>query len=682
MTEEKWISADEACAEPERNQSDNRYIGDVIDARYGRRDVIKGGATAGAAVAAAGVFSSTAQAHGYGYGGGYGHPRKDPLPELNFDAIPTSDGAEVVVPQGYTAKPFIPWGTPICGDYPAFMQGHNTADEQAQQTGMHHDGMYYFPMGRSHHGRQHGMLCINHENITQSALHPTGPGRNGDGTRNDSEKVRKEIAAHGVAVIEIKKEPWGDWEVVRGRFNRRVTGGSPMSLTGPVAGSDLVKTKYSPNGTQSRGTLNNCANGNTPWDTYLTCEENWAGYFYNLDAELPREHSRYGVRNRVGGYAWGSIGELDETKRFNASSSGASATDDYRNEPNTMGWVVEIDPFDPRHAPKKRTAMGRFGHECASLAPVKEGEPVVAYMGDDSRFEYVYKFVSKGRYSSYRKHHNRNLLEEGTLYVATFNEDGSGNWTALVYGQNGLTPENGFNSQAEVLVNTRLAADLVGATPMDRPEWSTVHPKSRMVYITMTNNTRRGADDTNAPNPRGPNPYGHIIRWQEKGSRPWATSFDWDIFALAGPEGEGTVLTEDGYKPLTDAENTFSSPDGLWFDDSGILWIETDGNRVGGHDMVLACIPETGEIRRFMTGVPGSEMTGICMTPDRTTLFANVQHPGGNWPEGGSNPPRSATMVVSKDDHGVVGGEVDRRGHGGWGHGWGHGWGWGGWGRR
>ncbi|PPD52242.1 MAG: hypothetical protein CTY11_09610 [Methylomonas sp.] len=461
-----------------------------------------------------------------------------------------------------------------------------------------------------------------------------------------------------------------------------------MEIRGPVRGSDFVKTQYSPDGTMTRGTINNCANGYTPWGTYLTCEENWAGYFVNRTG-LPREQSRYGVPSSNSRYRWDTAqGGADQYVRFNASVRGASATADYRNEPNGQGWIVEIDPFDPNSTPKKRTAMGRFAHEGCVVAPPQLGQPVVFYSGDDSQNEYVYKFVTRARYS---RHVNGDILDDGTLFVARFNDDGTGDWLALdinnpAFRAAALARGVAFSSQADVLVNTRLAADVVGATKMDRPEWGAVHPQTREVYMTMTNNSNRAVGAIDAANPRGPNPFGHIVRWREQGNRSWATRFEWDMFLLSGTESDSRMLPEQGGPALTQ-DSIHASPDGLWIDNNGILWIQTDmsGSQQGsgpfGNNAMLAANPVTGEIKRFLVGPYDQEVTGITATPDGKNLFVNYQHPGdrssatagftSNWPEHGAvyrhpndpivfvNPtgprPRSSTIVITRDDDGVVG---------------------------
>jgi secreted PhoX family phosphatase len=754
--------------EPLSNHSSNPEFSSILEQRLSRRTVVAGTMTA----AIAGMMGTSALAHAGGKfwpepPKGKWHKGFRRGPALDFDPIPVTRADSATLPKGYQAQALIPWGEPLTGEYPAYdgLNG-NSGSEQEQQVGSHHDGMHYFPMRRN--PNNHGLLCVNHEYVDQRVLHVAGPTLNAQGQR-PTDEVRKEIAAHGVSVVEVKKHK-GTWEVVRGKYNRRVTAGTPMEICGPARGSDLLKTKYSPKGTRTRGTINNCANGYTPWGTYLTCEENWAGYFKNdvqssrinalfdsydfngtttrqgdytvrydatkdeiigvidetfdqkvttnvytqpgdtlttegrvflgeflnlleaagIDIQIPREHSRYGVPTRSR-YGWELADNgADEYIRFDASIKGA-ATEDYHNEPNTMGWIVEIDPHDPTSAPKKRTAMGRFAHEGCVFGPPQPGQPLAFYMGDDARFEYIYKFVTKARY---RKGMKGEILDEGTLFVARFNPDGTGQWLPLDIRRRsfraaaeaaGVT----FKDQADVLVNTRLAADIVGATKMDRPEWGAVDPVTREVYMTLTNNTRRTEDQVDPANPRANNTTGHIIRWRERGNRQWARRFDWDIFVLAGPENGSQVLpAEDG--PSLNEDNIFASPDGVWVDDNGILWIQTDmsgnqqagleGNPNFGENGMLAANPFTGEIKRFLSGPFNQETTGVVSTPDGKNLFVNFQHPGdrsgvgnftSNWPDHGMvyrnpgdpaptvNPsgprPRSATIVITRKDGGIVG---------------------------
>lgn len=672
------------------NHSDNPKFAAILEKRLSRRQLLGGSLTAAVAglVGASGM-ANVAQAAGPGLLPP--QAKKPPFalkPTLGFEAIPVTRSDTATLPRGYKAQALIPWGTPITGSYPEFnpVEG-NTGEEQEQQVGSHHDGIHYFPMPGDPNG--HGILCVNHEYIDQNVFHSGGATLVAG--RRPTDEVRKEIAAHGVSVVEIKRSRRGEWSVVRGPFNRRITAGTPVEICGPVRGSDLVKTLYSPDGTMARGTINNCAHGFTPWGTYLTCEENWAGYFVNKTG-LPREHSRYGVSTSNGRYRWETAqsGE-DQYIRFDASAKAADMLGDYRNEPNTQGWILEIDPFDPTSTPKKRTAMGRFAHEGCVFAPPQLGQPLAFYMGDDAQNEYVYKFVTKKNYTPLMR---GDALDQGTLYVARFNEDGTGDWLALdIEDPHFLAAAAAagveFKDQADVLVNTRLAADVVGATKMDRPEWGAVHPQNREVYMTMTNNSGRTSDNVDAANPRGPNPTGHIIRWREKGNRSFAVRFEWDIFVLAGAASASQVLPGKGGPALNDT-NIFASPDGLWIDGRGVLWIQTDmsgSQQAGtsadgdfGANAMLAANPDTGEIKRFLVGPNDQETTGVVSTPDGKTFFVNFQHPGdrsgvgrftSNWPDSGdvyrhpgdapvvADPngprPRSGTLVITKENGGVVG---------------------------
>ncbi|HSC68322.1 MAG TPA: PhoX family phosphatase [Cellvibrio sp.] len=588
-------------------------------------------------------------------------------PLLGFAAIATTRNDTITVPAGYTATPFVPWGTPLTGSMPAFKaDASNTGAEQEQQVGAHHDGVYFFPIDAktTHTNSSEGLLVMNHEYIDPALIHPKGQTL---GATRPADEVRKEVAAHGVSVIHIRKNG-SNWEVVSGSpFNRRITGATPMDIRGPAAGSAMLATKYSPNGTATRGTLNNCGMGATPWNTYLTAEENWAGYFVNKDATQPREHKRYGVSAKNGRYFWEVADSgADEYVRFDASTKGATALEDYRNEPNTFGWMVEIDPFDPEGRPQKRTALGRFGHEGVIFAPAVEGKPVVCYSGDDSNNEYIYKFVSTDNY--YKATAGGYLLNSGTLYVAKFLSDGSGEWLPLDITNTTFTAAAAaagvtFASQADLLINTRLAADIMGATKMDRPEWGAVHPTTGEVYFTLTNNTAR--TETDAANPRANNTTGHIIRWTEEAGK---NTFKWDIFLLGGDVG---TVTGTGDKAVTlTADNHFASPDGIWIDGRGVVWIQTDmsGSQQGtgpyGNNQMLAADPVTKQLKRFFVGPVDAEVTGVTGTPDMKTMFVNIQHPGdrstfekftSNWPDGNGARPRSSTVIVTKNDGGIIG---------------------------
>jgi len=644
----------------------------VVSARYARREVLRGGLGLALASLFGGVMPALARASEQGAAQGPGL--------LGFAAVPVSRADTAVVPAGYRMQVLLPWGEPITGTYPPFSQD-NTGAEQAMQMGAHHDGMHFFPIAGS---SREGLLVINHEYAEPRLMHRAASGLGlisfdvplrEDGSR-DPDQVLKEMHAHGVSIVHIRRDDDGQWLPLPDSLNRRITALTPMVFSGPLRGDARLQTAYSPEGTHGRGTLNNCANGFTPWGTYLTCEENWRYYFVREQGELPPSLSRYGV-GPLNAWRWhlaaGNAGDAaDQYSRFDATPRADSPQQDYRNEPHAFGWVVEIDPLDPASTPIKRTHLGRFSHEGVVFAPVQEGKPVVLYSGDDSMFEYIYKFVSAKPY--YAASASGALLDEGTLYAARFDNDGRGKWLALAPGANGLGPENGFATVADVLLNTRGAADVAGATPMDRPEWGAIDPGTGLVYFTLTKNTRRTAEQAGGANPRAGNAMGQIVRWREDGNDHAATNFAWELFVLAGDADSGRDLKD---RPLT-ADNLFANPDGLWFDADRRLWIQTDISdqdqnktpyEAMGNNVMLAADPDTGELRRFFTGPLGAEITGCITTPDQTTMFINVQHPGAStsaqdfaagrldshWPAGGKSIPRSATVVITREDGGKIG---------------------------
>ena len=637
---------DDTISNPSRNPTF-----DEVNAE--RRALLKG-SLAGGALALAGIpFAGCAATPGPA-----GAAAKPATP--GFVPVAPSKADAIVVPEGYEAYVLYAWGDPV-SDGPAFRQdASNTAADQAGQAGMHHDALHYFAMVEgSALSSTHGLLVVNHEYTDDGLLHA-------DGMRTwTAEKVAKSQAAHGVSVVEARVVG-GRWTIVRpSRYARRVTGTTPIRVSGPAAGDAAMRTRDDASGLAVLGTINNCAHGVTPWGTYLACEENFNGYFVNASGSLPPEHRRYGITAKGFGYRWH---EFDE--RFDAAK--------HPNEPNRFGWVVEVDPWDPRSTPVKRTALGRFKHEGATVALAADGR-VVVYMGDDERFEYVYKFVSSGRYRPGEREANRALLDEGVLHVARFDADGTGRWLPLVHGQGPLTAANGFASQADVLIRARSAGDALGATKMDRPEWIAVSPQGNDVYCTMTNNSQRGAKDrpgVDAANPRAANVFGHVVRWREAGGDPGSiVPFRWDIFARCGDPAHA-----DAGKRGDVRGDAYGSPDGLWFDPRGLLWIQTDvststlnkGDYANlGNNMMLAADVATGETRRFLVGPAGCEVTGVVMTPDLTTMFVDIQHPGespseradpdrpkaiSSWPDGPSGGrPRSATIVVRRRDGGIVG---------------------------
>jgi uncharacterized protein len=662
--------------DPVSNPSTNEHFDQLIHSRLARRDFLGGGLAVGAASGAGGVgallAAVPAQAH-----------TNEPL--LGFQGVPVSSADAVVVPPGYTAKVLIGWGDPV-SDGPAFApDASNSAADQARQWGMHNDGMVYFPLA----GSRRGLLVQNHEYTDDGLLFP-------DGTANwNAEKTNKALNAHGVSVIEVRRGRRrehrgphdldesdhhhhghaGEWHVVRpSRYARRITAQTPIRIGGPAKGDARLRTSADPHGTRVLGTLNNCAMGYTPWGTYLACEENFNGYFFRTTTP----DNRTALEKRYGIAPFGNPGAKYHTThpRFNADTE--------PNEPNRFGWVTEIDPFQPHSTPVKRTALGRLKHEGAWVQEARDGR-VVVYMGDDERNEYIYRYVSAAPWKEMMQL-GRHPLDHGTLYVAKFHADGSGEWLPL----DPTNPALAAWSLADILINTRAAADAVGATMMDRPEWIDTFPDKLTAIATLTNNNRRGstppssnaADGSttagtarppvDATNPRAINNYGHIITWRY--ANDWTEpKFLWDIFALAGDPANpahGSTIVGDKY----------GSPDGIYVAPSGRLWIQTDvstttinaGAYAGfGNNQMLCADPYSRETRRFLVGPNQAEITGVFVTPDERTMFVGIQHPGepsselsdpanpkavSSWPDGpAGGRPRSACVVITKDDGGPIG---------------------------
>jgi secreted PhoX family phosphatase len=700
------------------NPSRNPHLTTLVDQAIARQPSRRTALKAGAGLAAVPFLSGLA-ACGGGGGAAAETPETPTTPTtpgeptermLGFEAVAASSADTIVVPTGYVASAFLPWGTPLTDTAPAFAaDASNSAADQEKQVGDNHDGMAFFGFNAAGNGfgdrSDEGLLVFNNEYFNPEYFFKPGANPADWMDPFDAEKARKGQAAHGVTIAHVRRNSAGEVELVRGSpYNRRIHGNTPIELQGPAAGHALLRTAADPSGTRVLGTLNNCGNGRTPWGTYLTCEENFNGYFGSTDPGFARNalEGRYGLSLNGSGYRWHTV-----DPRFDLSVN--------RNEPNRFGYIVEIDPFAPAADPVKRTALGRFKHENAELVIAPNGR-VVVYMGCDEVNEYVYKFVSNGTFDAANPTSaaNRRLLEEGTLYVARFEAGatagdrmGTGVWIPLVLGQNGLDAGNGWTSQADISIRTRQAADRVGATMMDRPEWVSANPtKPGEVMITLTNNSRRGtgaanpadplanaADgttvagsarpDVDEANPRASNAWGHIVRWNETNGDATALSFDWDIFLLAG---QPSFTDQRAPSSNINAGNLFNSPDGLAYDGFGRLWIQTDGNATNagnfagnGNNQMLAADPVSKEVRRFLVGPSGCEITGITWTPDRRTMFVNVQHPGelGNhprkpagytdndiardptafstWPTAGVRP-RSAVVVIRRADGGVVGG--------------------------
>jgi secreted PhoX family phosphatase len=562
---------------------------------------------------------------------------------LPFKGIAANSLDTVTVPEGFSWHVMSSWGDPLWSKGVEFDHAtRGTGASQELAFGDNNDGMWLFTKDG------HSVLAVNNEYTNRKIIY----GNRESGLPENADDVRKGKAGHGVTVVEVRNDA-GKWGIVKDSpYNRRITADTPVTITGPAAGHDLLKTEADPTGTHSLGTWNNCGNGKTPWGTYLACEENFNGYFSSSDDtyEASAELQRYGVGNKDWGYAWAMT-----DARFDISKN--------PNESNRMGYIVEIDPLDPSSTPKKRTALGRFKHENAEVVIADNGQ-VVVYLGDDERGEFLYKFVSAAKYAELGD--NSDLLEDGDLFVAKFNDDGAGEWLAL-------TPETtGMSSRAEVAIHSRIAASKVGATTMDRPEWVAANPMKAEAYCCLTNNKNRakkpnrGGDETpvGGPNPRAGNNYGQIVRWMPEGGDHTATGFKWDLYVIAG---NPTVHKDDraGSSNVT-AENTFNSPDGLSFDSKGGLWIQTDGKYSNkddfanqGNNQMLLGDTVTGKITRFMVGPNECEITGLAWSADRKTMFVGLQHPGegGNshFPGGGDTVPRSSIVAVSRDDGGVMG---------------------------
>jgi len=621
--------------EDSRNPSREPSIGELISRR-----ALLGGAVAAAALPG---FGSTARASGNGPS------------SFTFKEVPHGLDATHHVPEGYEAQVLIRWGDPVLAGAPAYDPLSQSASAQALQFGYNNDylGLHPLPAGSTSGDRF--LLVVNHEYVNSNLMFEgIGEGREAR-LKATAEQVGVEMAAHGGSVLEIAREAT-QWRVVAdSKYARRIDASTPMRIAGPAAGHAALKTTADPAGTRVLGMINNCAGGSTPWGTWLTCEENFYFYFSGTADTHPDQTlaRRYGLGRTVA-YAWGRYAD-----RFDF--------DKEPNEPNRFGWVVEIDPYDPQAMPVKRTALGRFAHEGATCAVAKDGR-VAFYMGDDSRFEYIYKFLTAKAWNPSDRAANRDLLDEGTLHVARFAADGSMAWLPLVHGQGPLTAENGFNDQADVVMGARRAADLLKATPMDRPEDVETNPVNGRVYAALSNNGSRKPEQVDGANPRAKNDHGHILEMTPKDGDHASTEGTWTILIAAGQPGkhEGTK-----YHPETSADGWLSCPDNVAFGSKGRLWIAMDSGEIAGiADGLYAC-DVAGEgralTRQFFAAPRGAEVCGPILTPDDRTLFLAVQHPGEGtgssyekpttrWPDFKDGaPPRPSILAITKKDGGPIG---------------------------
>lgn len=641
---------------PGHNPTANRTMGEIIAARFSRRGFLKGSLAVSAIAATVSPIALITADNARAASGSV----------FSFDEVEAGIDDKHHVAAGYDADILLRWGDPIFADAPEFDPANQTPEAQAKQFGYNNDYVGYIPLDGS---SEHGLLVVNHEYTNEHLMFPgivtisEGEIKVSDA---DQKRVDIEMAAHGGSIVEIRKEG-GKWQVVKdGKLNRRITATTEMQLSGPVAGHDRVKTNADATGTKVFGTVNNCAGGVTPWGTYILAEENFHGYFAG---ELPADHPEAANYERVGvpdgTYQWANFYD-----RFDVSKE--------PNEPNRFGWIVEVDVQDPNSVPKKRTALGRFKHEGAESIVAADGR-VVFYLGDDERFDYVYKFVTAGKFNPDDRAANMGLLDEGTLYVAKFAEDGSFEWLPLVHGQGPLTAENGFASQADVLIETRRAGDLLEATKMDRPEDIQPNAANGRVYVMLTNNTKRKAEQVDAANPRAENAFGHIIELIEDGGDFTATKGKWEILLKCGDPSVAEVGAS--FSTSTTANGWFGMPDNCALDSAGRLWVSTDGNgpKATGRTDGLWAVDTEGEARatsKLFFRVPiGAELCGPLFTPDDQTAFVAVQHPadGGEdwegfgrpsyyedlstrWPDFKDDMPvRPAVVAITKQGGGKIG---------------------------
>ena len=640
----------EEAEDIEANRSTNPVISDIINERISRRDLMSAALTTGAIAATLSpttILTACAE-------------EQNSTPSFSFDELPAGVDADHHVAAGYDADVLIRWGDKVLKGAPDFDPTTQTADAQAAQFGYNNDFVGFLPLNATN---TRGLLVVNHEYTNEELMFPNASSAiDGDRfSKMTPERVSVEMMAHGGSVIEIKKQD-GKWTVVDDSpFARRITAETPMRISGPAAGHEKMKTSYDPAGKTVHGMINNCAGAMTPWGTWLSCEENFNGYFWGANSVDKSPHAtalqRYGAPSEQ--YAWGKYHD-----RFDISKE--------PNEVNRFGWVVEIDPSDPNSQPVKRTALGRFKHEGAGNIINRDGRFVV-YQGDDQKFDYVYRFVTRDKINRSDPAANRDLLDNGTLYVARFNVDGSGIWLPLEHGKGPLTQASGFENQGDVVINVRLAADLLGATKMDRPEDIEANAKTGKVYVMLTNNVLRTDETIDAANPRANNAFGHIIEITPDGGDHAAPTFHWEILLRCGDPSIAEVGAT--FNPATSANGWFGMPDNCVIDAQGRLWIATDGNsqnKTGRTDGVWALETDgdaRGTAKLFYRCPRGAELCGPAFTPDLETFFVAVQHPGQSegsgysnfenpstrWPDfNSSTPPRPSIVAITKKGGGKI----------------------------
>lgn len=623
---------------------------------WSRRTILKG-------LGAAGLFATTSTSLV-----ALGACDKPAARGFNFKELARGVDQTHHVAEGYDADILIRWGDAVLVDAPAFDPQNQTADGQRRQFGYNNDYVGFVPLPYGSGASDHGLLCVNHEYTNADLMFPGLT----DAMAASAEQVDVLMAAHGGTIVEIGRDAGGKWRPVPGgAYNRRITAlDTEIEIAGPAAGHDRLRTAADPKGKRVIGTVNNCAGGVTPWGTYLMAEENVNIYFAGT---LPDGHPEEANYKRMG-IPGDKMGWARFHDRFDIGKE--------QNEANRFGWVVEVDPLDPAAAPRKHTALGRFKHEGCENAATKDGRLAI-YMGDDQQFEYLYKFVSAAKFDTKDRAANRGLLDEGTLYVARFEQDGTGIWRPLVHGQNGLDASHGFASQADVLIEARRAADILGATPLDRPEDVQPDPLTQRIYVALTNNARRTADKVDRVNSRAKNLWGQIVEISPEDGDHGSERFSWTLLVACGDPAKPDVKAQ--WNEATTGDGWFACPDNLAVDGKGRLWVATDqgekwSETSGAADGIFALQTDgngRGTARRFFRVPVGAEMCGPCFTPDSTTLFVAVQHPAADgtedfegfrrastfndpatrWPDFAADmPPRPSVLAIREKKGGLIGG--------------------------
>ena len=633
-----------------RTFSNQPPIREIIAERVSRRGFMLGSAAGVGAVAAQGFVGSFFSGEAVA---------QDISSSLGFTELKRVYDDKHRVADGYRAEVVVAWGDPMRASQDAFDVGKLDAATQAERFGYNCDFVAFMPLPKGSNSSDHGLLCVNNEYVSANIMFD-GMTEDDAGKTMSKEQVMLCNMAIGHSIVEIKRDG-GAWKsIADSAMNRRITLETEFAISGPCAGHDLMKTSYDSEGRKVRGTTYNCSGGVTPWGTVLSCEE---GVSDTFGGDI-KKTAQADVLERYGFDGSDAYGRARFDDRFNVEKE--------PNEPNRFDWVIEIDPYDPSSTPVKRTALGRMSHEASTVVLNKDGK-VVVYMGDDDYFEYVYRFVSSKPFDPTNASATKDILDEGVLSVAKFNADGTMNWLPLVFGTGPLTADKGFASQADVLLKTRLAADALGATPMDRPEDMETNPVTGRVYAIMTKNKKMTADKLNPANTRPENFYGHIVELMPPGGNGrdadhTVDTYNWDLFVLAGNPKDPKHGAK--FHPATSEDGWFVNPDNLTFDPKGRMFVATDGaNDFDIPDGIYGIDtegPARGLPKLLFTCPHGAEAAGPCFTPDGTTLFVSVQHPAEDaetldkvqtrWPDfKGNNIPRPAVVAIQRADGREVG---------------------------